>query len=86
MKNELELLELLFRAKGEKRGLIVREEQGRADLLRTKLYAVRRNNPEVQCISITLDPSDQQHQLFLIRTDTDAKDPDDEALSEPSRG
>lgn len=73
-----ELLELLYEAlhadnKDEKKlGVLVRAESGTAVALRSRLYPIRRNHPDLACISIVLSPTAPDCELYLIRTPDNA--------------
>ena len=82
-----ELLEMLYEALYSEKGLRVREEHGRADLLRKRFYAARQSHSDLKLITITHCPIDPDHELYLIRRpDPDAKNGDDETLDQSEGG
>ncbi len=74
-----ELLELLYEAlnatneAGEQLGIIVREENGKVTPLRQRLYAMRRENPDLHCLSINASPTDPDHEFYIVRSEPDGK-------------
>lgn len=45
----------------------VEVETNSPDNLRAKLYAVRRSNPDFECLSITLSPYAPSSALFIVK-------------------
>lgn len=79
-----DLLELLYEAihTDNPYGVLVREESGEVLVLRTRLYAVRKDYPDLQCLSLVVSPTDPKHELYIIRKSDDGDHgTDNEALS-----
>jgi hypothetical protein len=73
MKRE-ELIELLYAALGTPLGVEV--ETNRPDLLRAKLYAARRGDSALDCLSIHESPSNPSGALFIVnRGNSDGHEP-----------
>lgn len=65
-KPEPELLELLYRAlNAEGRGIIVHTNS--IDRLRAKLYALRKDDPELASLSFTVSPTSPGTQLWIVK-------------------
>ena len=65
MKDEFELLDLFGRALASKKGILVRSDD--ANLLRQKLYTLRRNNPEYATLSFTLSRTAPETELLIVK-------------------
>ena len=62
---QAELTEILYEALGTPLGVEV--ETNRPDLLRQRLYAVRRDDPALACLSITPAPLNPNGALFIVK-------------------
>lgn len=65
--DQSELLEALYSALNSPKGVVVREESGRAKLLRARLYVARKQDPDLSQIAICESPTDPEHELYLVR-------------------
>ncbi len=62
-----DFLEALYEALNSELGVIIREESGNATVLRQRLYSIRKDHPELSCISIVQSPINPEHELYLVR-------------------
>lgn len=66
----VELEQLLWEALGSDFGIEVATNN--PDSLRAKLYKIRRENADFQCLSLTLSPHNPSGALFIVKGATDA--------------
>lgn len=59
------LLELLYRAYNSPKGIAVTTTS--PERLRQKLYAVRKADKDLSCLSFTLSPHDPAGELWIVR-------------------
>lgn len=63
------LLEILYAAYNSKFGILV--ETSDPSRLRQKLYAERRKDPDLACLSFRISPTHPNSQLMILKVSTD---------------
>lgn len=58
-------LELLYRAFNSPFGIVVQTDD--PERLRTRLYPVRKEDPELECIAICVSPTAPNSELWLVK-------------------
>jgi hypothetical protein len=61
----LSLLELLYEAYRSELGIIVQTND--PERLRQKLYAERKKDPDLACLSFRISPTSPENQLFIVK-------------------
>jgi hypothetical protein len=62
---ELPLIEYLYRAYNSELGIVLRTNN--PDRLRQKLYAERKKDPDLACISINISKTQPESEILLVR-------------------
>jgi hypothetical protein len=62
---EIPLIDLLYRALNSPRGTII--ETSDPERLRQKLYAERKKDPVLECLSFVISPSHPASQLWIVK-------------------
>jgi len=67
-KSQLNLLDLLYQALNSPRGLIVTTTN--VDALRQKLYRVRKEDPDLACLSLTTSRTSPESELWIVKNES----------------
>lgn len=64
------MLELLYAALNSEYGVVV--ETNDPQRLRTKLYGLRKEDPDLHCLSMTISPTSPANELWIMKRKVDA--------------
>lgn len=83
--NESALLELLYTALQSPLGIVV--ETSDPELCKAKLYTLRKQDPELACLSFLTSPVDPAGSFWIVKKETsDGQSGPDETYPEPASG